>query len=133
MRVVLDTNVLVPGLFAPGLCESLLDVLLETEGCVIVLSEHILDECREHATRKFKVPAVELNAALDLLVSAAEIVEPAKLPRDSCSDSDDVPVLGTAVAGKPDALITGDRQLLALKSFRTIRILTPRDFFDELR
>lgn len=133
MRIVLDTNVLLPALFAPGLCESLLDLLLETEGCTLVLSEHILDECREHAVRKFKVPRAEMNAALGLVESMSEIVTPAPMPRSACADADDLPVLGTAVAGKADALITGDKDLLKIGQVRGIAILSPREFFDRLR
>lgn len=132
MRIVLDTNVLLAALFAAGLCEQLLDLILETEGATLVLSEHILDECREHAVRKFKVPATDMQSALALIRSAAEIVTPASLPKDACSDADDIPVLGTAIAGRAHALVTGDKDLLKLRVFRGIPILTPRDLFDRL-
>lgn len=133
MRIVLDTNVLLPALFAPGLCAELLDLLVEAEGCVLVLSDYILDECREHATRKFRVPRADLDAALGTIAAMAELVEPAPVPRGACPDADDLPVLGTAIAGKADALITGDRDLLALRRFDRIPILSPREFFDRMR
>lgn len=133
MRIVLDTNVVLAALFAPGLGAELLDTLLESPECVIVLSDYILDECREHAVRKFKAPPGDVNTALEMIANAAEMADSAPLPKDACPDADDVPVLGTAVAGKAVVLVTGDRKLVDLKSFRGIAIMTPREFFDRLR
>jgi predicted nucleic acid-binding protein len=45
--------------------------------------------------------------------------------------SDDV-VLATALAGKADVIVTGDDDLLVLKEFRGIRILSPRQFLQLL-
>jgi putative PIN family toxin of toxin-antitoxin system len=45
-----------------------------------------------------------------------------------CRDPKDNPVLECAVAGNADCIVTGDKDLLSLKSFRKISILTPREF-----
>jgi putative PIN family toxin of toxin-antitoxin system len=129
---VLDSNVLLPALFAPGLCESLLDLLLESDECVLVVSEYILDEIREHATKKFGVPKAEIDAAISLVTSMAEVVIPVKLPATVFSDPDDLPVLGTALAGKADVLITGDGDLLKLKQIQEIPILSPRALLEQI-
>jgi putative PIN family toxin of toxin-antitoxin system len=131
VRVVLDTNVLLPALFSPGLCEALLDGLLENPGFTIVLSGHIIEECREHAA-KFKVPRADMDEAMALILEHAEIVEPADMPRSACPDPDDLPVLGTAVAGKADVLVTGDKALLRLRRVHGIPILSPRDLYARL-
>jgi predicted nucleic acid-binding protein len=41
-------------------------------------------------------------------------------------------VLATALAGKADVIVTGDDDLLVLKQFRGIRILSPRQFLESL-
>jgi len=51
----------------------------------------------------------------------------------SSGDADDLTVLGAAIAGHADCLITGDKELLNLGSFRSIAILSPRAFYDPLR
>jgi predicted nucleic acid-binding protein len=48
----------------------------------------------------------------------------------SCRDPDDLPVLGTAVAGGASVLVTGDEDLLTLHEFQGIVILSPREFHD---
>jgi putative PIN family toxin of toxin-antitoxin system len=45
-----------------------------------------------------------------------------------CRDVDDDNVLACALAAKADYLVTGDADLLVLKNFRGIKIISPRDF-----
>lgn len=132
MRVVLDTNVLLAAMMGSGFCHELLHFLLESESVTVVLSEHILDEFRRHASR-FRAPASDVDEAVRLLRRAAEIVEPAAVEAPDLKDRDDVPVLGTAAAAKADALVTGDKELLALGRFHDVPILSPRDLYERLR
>ena len=129
MRVVLDTNVLLAGIFTPGVCERVLDICWKNSPAIVVISsEHILREFAEHAEDKFGVPASEVTEAVNRLRSRVEIIEPAAVPPDACRDADDLPVLGTAVAGSADYLVTGDRDLISLKSFHGVSILSPREW-----
>jgi predicted nucleic acid-binding protein len=57
------------------------------------------------------------------------VVQPAAVPPEACRDPDDTPVLGTAVAGECQCIITGDDDLLTLGRFRGIDIIPPRDFW----
>lgn len=60
------------------------------------------------------------------------MVEPAPVPTDACPDPDDLPVLGTAVAGRATLLVTGDGELLALASHAGTAIVTPRECYRRL-
>ncbi len=131
MRVVLDTNVVLAAIFTRGVCEAVLDACLESH--TIVLSEHILAEFARHAGGKFGAPAPDVRAAVEYLRRQAEIVEPAPVPPESCSDSDDRPVLGTAIAGNAEALVTGVRELRSLRHAGRAPILSPREFLDRVR
>ncbi|MFM9995602.1 MAG: putative toxin-antitoxin system toxin component, PIN family [Phycisphaerales bacterium] len=129
--MVLDTNVLFAGAATRGLCEALVGVCLQ--GHTIVLSEHILAELRGHLTTKLKMPGEQARRYEELLREEAEIVEPIAPAGVACPDPDDIPVLGTAVAGRAGALVTGDAALLAMKKVEGIPILSPREFYDRLR
>ena len=54
------------------------------------------------------------------------------LPARVCRDKNNDVVLATALAGKADVIVTGDNDLLVLKTFRGIRILSPRKFLELL-
>jgi len=131
VTVVLDTNVLLAAFATRGLCEAVFEVCLAAHE--IVLSEHILKELRRHLRVKFKVPASHADQVIAFLREHAALVKPAKVPANACRDHSDLPVLGTAVAAESDCLVTGDRDLLDLKEFRGIPILSPRAFHDRLR
>ncbi len=132
MKIVLDTNVLLSGIFGRGLCESLLDAVLGSEKWTVVLSEHILREFADHAADKFGAPPDEIRQTVAFLRTQVQLVEPLPLPPNSCRDADDLPVLGTALAAGADCLITGDKDLLDLREFRGVPILPPRAIFGRI-
>ncbi len=131
MRVVLDTNVLLAGIATHGICEGLLAICFRDHS--VVLSEHILGELSEHYVGKFKATDQQAALVADTLRKHSEIVAPAAIPQSTCGDADDLPVLGTAVAGQADYLITGDKQLLELGNYQGLPILSPREFYDRVR
>ena len=131
MRVVLDTNVLLAAIATHGLCQAL--VMLVFRDHAVILSEHILGEVAKHYRGKFKATKRQADAAIDVLMANAELVEPVTVPLGTVRDKDDLPVLGTAEAGSAAVLVTGDQELLALGLFRGVAILSPRDFYERLR
>ena len=130
MRVVLDTNVLLAAFGTRGLCDALFTVCLE--GHQLVASEHINGELRLHLTRAFRVPARQADEIAAFVRELSEVVSPARVIALACRDPDDLPVLGTAVAGRADVLVTGDRDLLELKRHGGIPIVTPRECYERL-
>jgi uncharacterized protein len=129
VRVVFDTNVLYSAIAAKGFCEEVLD---EAVGdCITVWSDPLKQELESILARRHKIgPATQ--AALTAYADLSEFVEPQPLPERVCRDKDDDVVLATALAGKADIIVTGDGDLLALKKFRGIRILSPRKFLEAL-
>lgn len=129
MRVVLDTNVLVASIVADGLCRDLVRVRVRSH--TIITSKPLLDELRRTLRVKFKADPDKLPL-LSALHEQAEIVAPALLGERVCRDKDDDVVLATALAGKAEIIVTGDDDLLVLKRFRGIRILSPRQFLESI-
>ena len=129
MRLLLDTNVLFSALaIQRGVCIDLLRRCLARHE--LLISQHILDELRHHLTAKTTLSEARVAAAVDQLRSAARWVEPVALPPNACRDPDDIAVLGAAIAGSVDALVTGDRDLLSLEDPRGVVILSPRQALD---
>jgi putative PIN family toxin of toxin-antitoxin system len=130
LRIVLDTNVLLAAFATHGLCESLLEACLA--GHELVISDHILAELRQHLGGKFRLPARRADEIVAFMRKHAERVVPAQVPPGTVQDASDLPVLGTAVAGRCELLVTGDAELLALGSFGGIPVVTPRQCYDRL-
>jgi putative PIN family toxin of toxin-antitoxin system len=127
MKLVLDTNVLIAAFLTRGVCAELLEYVVKRHEPVC--SAYILQEFHEKLVEKFKVSRRDSDAAVRLLASRFAMVDPVELGQRVCRDPHDDPVLGTALAGRCACLITGDRDLLSLRSFRGIAILSPQQFW----
>jgi putative PIN family toxin of toxin-antitoxin system len=133
-KVVLDTNIFIGVLLASQNCRAIRDAFLD--GLFdVVISEELMAELLEtirkpRLAKLFK--ARDVRELLELLQADAEWV----ITRTRLSvarDPDDNVVLECAVDGQADAIVTGDDDLLCLKTFRRISILTPRQFLNTLR
>jgi len=127
VRLVLDTNILIAALVADGLCRDLVRRRLENH--VLISSRPLLDELHHKLEEKFEVRTKNVPF-LRAYVQRVEIVRPAALPKNACRDPDDVAVLASAVAGQADCIITGNEDLLVLREYNGIRILTPRQWLE---
>jgi uncharacterized protein len=125
VRVVFDTNVIVAGLVAEGLCRELVEIHLPDH--IAILSRVLWDELVEKLRDKFDLSADDLPL-LDLYRRHAIWVEPLALDKTVCRDPDDDWVLATALAGEAEAIVTGDDDLRSLRTFQGVAILTPREF-----
>jgi putative PIN family toxin of toxin-antitoxin system len=125
VKLVLDTNVLLAAILAPGLCREL--VRKRCRAHVLCASPVLVAELADKLRRKFGAdPAdVPLYVAYRQRV---QLVEAPPLAVRVCRDADDDMVLATALAAQADIIVTGDDDLLVLESFQGIRILAPRQF-----
>jgi len=128
VRIVLDSSVLIAAHIArAGVCSELLeDVLIQHQ---LVVSEYILDELARKLTDKFDFPTSSVRAIVKSLAGTAITVEPASVPPGVCRDPNDLAVLGTALAGEADLLITVEKDLLELGKFRGTDIIKPGAFW----
>lgn len=130
MRVVFDTNVLVAAFAAEGLCAKLLRRANRRE-FPLFIGPVIIDEFRRALRTKLGASDEDGLKAVALLKEIAAIVEkaPSELkPARISRDPDDDAILAFAAACRADVLVTGDNDLLVLKTQGNMRILNPRDF-----
>ena len=127
MRLVFDTNVIVAGIVAEGLCREILETHLPEH--TPILAQVLWDELVDTLYDKFGL-RVDHLPVLDLYRQLAEWCEPDPLTKTVCRDPDDDRVLAAAVAGHADAILTGDRDLLSLKEYSRIVVLSPRQFVE---
>lgn len=129
MRVVFDTKILVSALVFPdGHGEAALQRIIEEQDALI-LSKPILDELLGILARKFSRDAEELARVAVFMSTVATFVNPRRKLR-IVKDEPDNRVLECALTGRAQAIVTGDRALLALELFRGVRLLSPREYLE---
>ena len=127
MKVVFDTNILVSALVFPGgRAEAALLRIIE-EHDQLLLSKPILDELLGVLARKFSRDAEELARIAVILSELALTVRPRQKLRVVKNDPDNR-VLECALAGRADAIVTGDSALLGLGEFRGVRVISLREY-----
>ena len=131
MRVVIDTNVLMSGIFFGGTPGRIVDAL-KLGQISLVASPSIVDEY-QRVGEDLESNYGELGAAsvLTFLLARGEIVEAPDLAEPVSRDPDDDKFLACAAAASASFVVSGDRDLQALASWNGIRILSPRAFADE--
>lgn len=130
MKVVLDTNTIVSAIGWDGPPRRVLLALREGKYDLVTTTDLL-----EELTNGLSYPKLRPIAAHPLLPEILEwlhrpghMVIPQERINVIRADRTDNLVLEAAVAGKASVVISGDRDLLALKQFREIRILTAREF-----
>jgi putative PIN family toxin of toxin-antitoxin system len=127
MKVVFDTNVYVSAFLVPGGNGEQAFLVARHGRCELVSSVSILTETANVLRSKFHQPDGDVRAALKLIDRAATIVQPESRIH-LLEDEPDNRILDCAVTAAADAIVTGDRHLLALKRFRGIAIVRLADF-----
>ena len=101
--------------------------LIENKKVISVISDFILQEIKEKMVIDFDTPVYAANATISYISSLSETVSLKGVDFD-LRDPADNQVLETAVVGKCNFLITGDKDLLSLGKYDQIQIITPAQF-----
>lgn len=135
-KVVLDTNVWVSILFNKTLAEAFVP-LIESSEISVCMSYQLLRELAKVLTypkidRVLQTAGVSPEAALAGVVKSVRLVRPRQSVHMVKEDPADDRVLECALAAGAKIIISGDQHLLALKEYRGIKILKPREFLQTL-
>lgn len=132
MRLIIDTNVLVSGIFFDGLPGRILKFWKEGKIKLVVSSEIFNEYSAVIKRLGEKYRTIETTNIIDLLAVELEFVSTKKIKKPISRDSEDDKFIECAVSGGVDIVITGDKDLLVLKKYKNVRFITPSQYFQEL-
>lgn len=128
MKVVLDTNVLISAIMFGGKSRDVLEMGISGK-IKIVISQDILKELAEVlVSKKFRAPVSFIQQTIHELSEITELVIVTEKINVIKDDPDDNRILECAVCAKADYIVSGDSDLLTLKHFKKVKILSPSDF-----
>ena len=139
IRSVLDANALASGFVGARLAASTPGELIRrwrAREYSLIVSDHILAETERTLTkpyfRRYLNPAQAASAVHLLRTKAERALITVAVAGVATHPEDDL-VLATAVSAKARYLVTGDRQLQALRRYRGVTMLSPSSFLAVLR
>jgi putative PIN family toxin of toxin-antitoxin system len=130
VKVFLDSNILVSSFAFKGVTRDLVAHLVEKHR--IFVSEDVLREVKRTLLGKLYSTPSTVETFIDELHDIAVMIDPPFQTSIKVRDPDDIPILAAAIKSSADVLVTGDKDLLELTN-PPIRILRPRELYDELR
>lgn len=131
MKVILDTNILISGIFFSGPPYEILEAWKKGD-VQFVLSSEIIDEyIKVSKVLGDRFSGVEISPILMLIITHSETIQSPPFPHQVCEDPDDDKFLTCALSSESKIIISGDKHLLKLSGYRGIAILTPRAFVEQ--
>ncbi|RIK46978.1 MAG: putative toxin-antitoxin system toxin component, PIN family [Chloroflexi bacterium] len=131
IRVVLDTNILASGALLQNSVPGAILRRCRSPQITLIISEVILDELSRTLEKPYFTRSIRDGRRVRLLRylrMLSEVVDPEPPASVVATHPEDDLILATAVAGRAQFLVTGDRQLLALGRYREVRIVTAGEF-----
>jgi uncharacterized protein len=140
VKVILDANVLISYLLAPGETRTVVLVVDTgfTEGVDLLVPPELIGEIEASIDRSAYLSSRISPAGVAVLIDALHAIGTVPPPMDapqehpSTRDADDDYLIGQALLHGVDYLITGDKDLLVLGQVENLSILSPAQFWDSV-
>ena len=127
MRVVFDTNIFISALVIPGSLAEKAILKVTEGGDILVISKDIINEVLSVLSSKFSRDKEGLSHVAVILSELGELVKPTQKVSIFKEDPDNR-ILECAIHGKADVLVTGDKEMLQLREYKSIRIISLKEY-----
>jgi putative PIN family toxin of toxin-antitoxin system len=131
--VVIDTNVIVSSFYG-GNPKRIID-LLKAEKIKLCISKDIINEYIKVLMRFKDIDDIEVNELVKLFSNSRIVIFTGSTPKLKVvvNDPDDDKFIECAVELGAEYIISGDKDLLSIKQFGNIKILSPKQFLEEFK
>ena len=131
MKIILDTNVFISGIFFSGPPSQILEAW-KSQNLQIAISQQILHEYQRVADELYsKYPQIDIAPIIELVTIHGQFLDTEGIDISICEDPDDDKFIECAVASKCSIIVSGDSHLLKLKEYKNIKFIKPRDFIEK--
>jgi len=128
MRIILDTNVFISGIFWKGAPYQILKAWSDRK-IKLVISQEILNEYGRVANAlSKKYPQIDLTPFIELLTIYTDMHVAVKFSERVSRDSDDDKFIECAISAGVEIIVSGDQDLLTISGFQNIKVIKPADF-----
>ena len=129
MKILIDTNILISALFFGKFPKEFLNEVL-VKNFEICINDKILDEYEATIHKKILKKKILDEVLYEKFLQDVRFFE-MKSDLKICRDPDDDKFINCAIDAKAIYIVSGDNDLLTLKNFAGIEIVTAREFYDK--
>lgn len=129
MKIVIDTNVVISAAFFGGIARKVIELVIDDDVAAYTNVE-ILAEYKVTAAKMLNKKNGRINQELfDRFIAKSELIDAAAVV-DVCRDPDDNKFIACAVDAKAIYVVSGDKDLLTVKNYNEIEIVTAKEFYE---
>ena len=126
MRIVLDTNIYISAAIIGRVCEEILKIC-RFSSLELFTSKDIIIEIETKLKEKFFWNDQQISSFIENILEFCNVIDISEKIIYLKDDPDDDKILECAISSKCNYIVSGDKHLIKLKSFRNIKILNPAE------
>ena len=131
MRIVIDTNIVASAIFFGGRPRELMELLLRHELTAFITREIIEEYQGTIAYLQNEYPSKRIAVPLTQIIAACNMIETTSVIR-VCRDPDDDKFIACALDSRSIYIVSGDKDLLAVKQYKDVQVVTVAQFFRDI-
>jgi|SRR3989338_3849740 len=127
MKILFDTNVIISGFVSQGYSFDVIkDAANKHE---VYCTEYLLKETQKNLSTKFPLSHEAVSSIINTVKKQFTFGKTANTIEKISRDPKDDQILADAVTNDVDIIVTGDKDLLEIKNYKGIKIITPKDYW----
>jgi putative PIN family toxin of toxin-antitoxin system len=130
MKIVIDSNVFISSFFWGGHPRDVFERIINGFDELYITDEIIKEISSVMNCRKFDTNTKQIEDYIKIIEKYSEKIISKDIPESISRDKDDNKILQCGLDGNVDFIVTGDKDLLVLREYKTIRIIRPKDYLD---
>ena len=132
MKIVIDTNIFISSFFWGGNPKEVFERVVNGLDELIITDEILHEIAVVMSSSKFSLEKSEIDDYVKIIERFSRKIKSVNKLVFSSRDPDDDKILKCAISGDVDFIITGDKDLLVIKEYETIKIMKPKDYLELL-
>lgn len=127
MKILFDTNVLISGFISRGYSFDVIkDAIFRHE---VYYTKYLLTEVQRILSTKFPLSDETVDFIIYTIKRHFTKGRSADTVEKICRDPDDNQVLADIIKNDIDIIVTGDKDILELKAYQGIKIISPKEYW----
>jgi putative PIN family toxin of toxin-antitoxin system len=130
MKIVIDSNIFVSSFFWGGHPREVFERVINGLDELYITDEILNEITSVMNSSKFNANINEIKDYTKIIEKYSKKIISKDIPESVSRDKDDDKILQCGLDGNVDIIVTGDKDLLVLEEYETIRIMKPKEYLE---